>query len=376
MNVTTGHLADGREILFFDRAEVQRPVLDTRDLARVPTTAEIRYDALADEWVAVAANRQTRTHLPPAEICPLCPSTPERLTEVPEPDYDVVVFENRFPSFSEHAASGWRGTSHDLLDLRRPAVGRCEVVCFSPHHDESFASLSDDAARLVVDAWAHRTQALSALPDVAQVFCFENRGPEIGVTLHHPHGQIYAYPFVTPRTAQMLTSARAHRKRTGANLFGDVLAAELKADIRVVLQSEHWVAFVPVAARWPVEVHVYPRRQVPDLTALQDSERDDLAASCLVLLRALDNLFGVPLPYIAAWYQAPTRRDRDLAWLHLRVMSVRRAPDKLKHLAGSESAMGVFINDITPEDMAARLRSAVGSDPLAAAPDLSKEERP
>ncbi len=365
MKISEGRLADDREILFFDRFDVTRPIQDRRDLPPVHTSAEIRYDALADEWVAVTAHRQTRTHLPPAELCPLCPSTTERLTEVPEPDYDVVVFENRFPSFATAAGDGWEPTQTDPLDVRRPAVGRCEVVCFSSRHDGSFAGLSEDAARLVVDAWAHRTAALSARPDVAQVFCFENRGPEIGVTLHHPHGQIYAYPFVPPATQQMLGSARAFRDRTGDNLFGAVLSSELKAEVRVVLQSEHWVAFVPVAARWPVEVHLYPRRQVPDLAALDDRERDDLASSYLVLLRALDALFGVPLPYIAAWYQAPTRSDRDLAWLHLRVMSIRRAPDKLKYLAGSESAMGAFINDIAPEDMAHRIRSAIGTDPLA-----------
>jgi len=365
MRISEGRLADGREILFFDRTDVVRPIDDLRDLPSVETSAQIRYDALADEWVAVTAHRQTRTHLPPAELCPLCPSTTHRLTEIPEPDYDVVVFENRFPSFAEDAGRGWTPLDDDPMDVRRPAVGRCEVVCFSSRHDASFSGLADDAARLVVDAWAQRTQALSALPDVEQVFCFENRGSEIGVTLHHPHGQIYAYPFVTPKTAQMLTSARAYRERTGANLFGDVLAAELKAEVRVVAQSESWVAFVPVAARWPVEVHLYPRRQVADLAALDDAERDDLASSYLALLRALDALFGVPLPYIAGWYQAPTHGDRDLAWLHLRVVSIRRAPDKLKYLAGSESAMGAFINDIAPEDMAARLRSAIQAEPLA-----------
>ena len=365
MNIASGHLADGREILFFDRSNVERPIVDSRDLPPVRTSAEIRYDATADEWVAVTAHRQTRTHLPPTQLCPLCPSTADRPTEIPEPDYDVVVFENRFPSFAVQSAQGWEPSSDDPLDQRRPAVGRCEVVCFSPRHDASFADLDVDQARVVVDAWAHRTSALTALPEVAAVVCFENRGPEIGVTLSHPHGQIYAYPFVPPTLRTMLDVARRYRDRTGSNLFGDLLASELKADVRVVLQSEHWVAFVPVAARWPVEVHVYPRRQVADLTELDDGERDDLAAAYLRLLRGLDDLFGVPLPYIAAWYQAPTRADRDLAWLHLRVMSVRRAPDKLKYLAGSESAMGAFINDIVPEDMAARLRSTVGSEPLA-----------
>ena len=364
MRLTTGHLADGREILFFDRDEAApRVIEDERDLAPVATSSEIRYDVLADEWVAVTAHRQTRTHLPPADECPLCPSTPAFRTEIPEPDYDVVVFENRFPSFATTVGQVSPFVDQELF-ARRPALGRCEVVCFSSDHTGSFAGLAIEHARLVVDAWAQRTEALSALDEVEQVFCFENRGPEIGVTLHHPHGQIYAYPFVTPITERMLAAAHTHRERTGGNLFADVLAAELRADTRVVWQSPHWAGFVPAAARWPVELHLYPRRQVADLSELDDAERDDLAASYVQVLRGLDALFGVPLPYIAGWYQAPVRTDRDLAWLHLRLFSIRRAPDKLKYLAGSESAMGAFINDITPEDMASRLRVAIGSAPL------------
>ncbi len=365
MRATSGVLADGREIIFYDRTDVSRAISDHRDIEPVATSSEIRLDPLTGEYVAVTAHRQARTHLPPADQCPLCPSTETRLTEVPEPDYDVVVFENRFPSFAVDVVSV--PDDEDALLERKPAVGRCEVVCFTSDHTGSFARLAPEQARLVVDVWADRTTALSELPEVEQVFCFENRGPEIGVTLHHPHGQIYAYPFVTPKSRQMLESARNYRARTGENLFADVVAAELKAGDRVVLQTDNWVAFVPFAARWPVEVHLYPRRQVPDLAALDEDERSDLAEAYLVVLRALDELFGVPLPYIAAWYQAPVRTDRDLAWLHLRLMSIRRAPDKLKYLAGSESAMGAFINDIAPEDMAARLRSAVTSATLTSA---------
>jgi UDPglucose--hexose-1-phosphate uridylyltransferase len=364
VKVTSGRLADGREIVFFDRADdAERLVVDKRDLPVVETRSEVRYDVLADEWVAVTAHRQGRTHLPPADQCPLCPTRPDHLTEIPERDYDVVVFENRFPSFATDVPDV-AGQVDDPLFARRPARGRCEVVCFTSDHTGSFAALSVEHARLVVDAWAHRTQALSQLDVVQQVFCFENRGQEIGVTLHHPHGQIYAYPFVPPTSERMLAAARRHRDETGENLFAEVLAAELRAGTRVVWQSEHWAAFVPAAARWPVEVHLYPRRQVADLSALDDAERDDLAVSYLQLLRGLDALFGVPLPYIAGWFQAPVREHRDLAWLHLRLFSIRRAPDKLKYLAGSESAMGAFINDITPEDMAARLRDVVGSAPL------------
>jgi UDPglucose--hexose-1-phosphate uridylyltransferase len=349
---TVTHLADGRELIYFDESDAAvRDETDRRDLPPPPPASEIRYDPVLDEWVAIAAHRQTRTHLPPSDECPLCPSTPERSTEIPAYDYDVAVFENRFPSFSHR--EGVLDPPHlPGLSDTRPGYGRCEVVCFTADHNASFSSLTEARVRLVVEAWADRTAELAALPDVEQVFCFENRGEAIGVTLSHPHGQIYAYPFVTPRTRRMLATARRH-----GSLFADVLAAERSAKERVVAGNEHWTAFVPVAARWPYEVHLYPHRGLVDIPSLSGVERDAFAPVYLEVLRRLDGLFGLKMPYIAAWHQAPVRVDRDLGYLHLQVFSSQRAPGKLKYLAGSESGMGVFINDVRPEDAAERLRA-------------------
>lgn len=358
MKRTYGELADGREIIFFDSADdTVRTVHDTRELSVVSTSSELRYDPLLEEWVTIAAHRQSRTHLPAAEECPLCPTRPGHATEIPAADYEVVVFENRFPSLAQSCVESAMplGLVEDLTP-RRSGAGRCEVVCFTSDHDLSFSRLMPDRVRLVVDAWADRTTELSGLAEVEQVFCFENRGEEIGVTLQHPHGQIYAYPFVTPRSLQMLSSARRYQHRTRRNLFADILAAERANPIRVVAESPQWVAFVPPAARWPLEVHLYPKRQVPDLPALRDEERDDFAQLYLDVLRRMDALYDRPLPYIAAWHQAPVRIDRDAAYLHLQVFSVRRTADKLKYLAGSESGMGAFINDVTPEEAARQLR--------------------
>ena len=359
MKRTSARLADGREIIYYDQSDDQvRCLQDPRDLPDTATSSEIRYDPLLDEWVAIASHRQSRTFLPPADECPLCPSTDGRQTEIPSPDYDVVVFENRFPSLTTAAGPAGPLDGGDGPAERQAGVGRCEVVCFTSDHDSSFGELTPEQVRLVVEAWVDRTLELAQIPHVEQVFCFENRGKEIGVTLGHPHGQIYAYPFITPRTRQQLESARRHRERTWRNLFADVLEAELRAGVRIVTQSEHWVAFVPAAARWPVEVHLYPRRQVPDLPALTEAERDDLAHVYLDLLARLDGLYGSPLPYIAAWHQAPVRSDRDLAYCHLELFSTKRTETKLKFLAGSESAMGAFINDVMPEEAAQRLREA------------------
>ncbi|MEU4780192.1 galactose-1-phosphate uridylyltransferase [Micromonospora sp. NPDC023633] len=357
MKRTAIALADGRELIYFDeRDDAVRDQPDRRELPPPPPASQLRLDPLTDEWVAVAVHRQTRTFLPPADQCPLCPSTDGRQSEIPAPDYDVAVFENRFPSLSGRVAD--EPAEITPFTPVRPGVGRCEVVCFTDDHQASFASLPPRRVRTVLDALADRTAALAELPGVEQVFCFENRGVEIGVTLHHPHGQVYAYPFVTPRTRALLAAARRHADRTGGrNLYADVLAAERAAGDRVVAANEHWTAYVPAAARWPFEVHVAPHRPVPDIPALNYAERDAFGPLYLDLLRRFDGLFDLPMPYIAAWHQAPVRVDRELGHLHLQLFSIRRAKDKLKYLAGSESAMGVFINDIAPERAAELLRA-------------------
>ncbi|WP_433500282.1 galactose-1-phosphate uridylyltransferase [Sphaerimonospora sp. CA-214678] len=355
MKRTITHLTDGRELIYYDgRDDADHGASDTRDLPPRPLASELRRDPLLDEWVAVARHRQTRTHLPSAEECPLCPAHPG--SEIPSP-YEVAVFENRFPSFSFNTGQGAETGGHDDvggLSEVRPGIGRCEVVCFTADHNASFSSLGDDRVGLVMEAWADRTAELSALPGVEQVFCFENRGAEIGITLPHPHGQIYAYPYVTPRTRRMLDTAARY---PGGNLFADVLAAERRGP-RVVAANEHWTAFVPAAARYPFEVHVYPHRRVPDIPALAAEERAAFGPVYTEVLRRLDGLFGVAMPYVAAWHQAPVSHRRDLAHLHLQLFSIRRAPDKLKYLAGSESAMGAFVNDVLPEEAARMLRQA------------------
>ncbi|MFI0421687.1 galactose-1-phosphate uridylyltransferase [Spongiactinospora sp. 9N601] len=357
MKRTVTELADGRELIYFDRREdADRAAPDKRDLPPRPPASELRRDPLTDEWIAIAGHRQGRTFLPPAGECPLCPSEPGRLTEIPAASYDVVVFENRFPSFSDQPGG------HPVvggLSEARPGTGRCEVVCFTDDHDASFADLAPGQVELVMAAWADRTAELSALPGVEQVFVFENRGPEIGITIGHPHGQIYAYPYVTPRTRRTLEVAARHAERTGRNLFADVLAAEREAGVRVVAANDHWTAFVPAAARWPYEVHIYPHRRVPDLRGLDAAERAAFGPLYTGVLRALDGLFGVAMPYVAAWHQAPVATGRELSHLHMELFSIRRASNKLKYLAGSESAMGAFVNDVSPEEAARLLRAMV-----------------
>jgi UDPglucose--hexose-1-phosphate uridylyltransferase len=360
--ITSTRLSDGRELIYFDdahapKARTAETTTDHRGLPARGEPGEVRFDALTGEWVAVAAHRQSRTHLPPADQCPICPTTASNPSEIPADDYDVVVFENRFPSLGPAlgpvpGAAAW-GT-------KVPAYGRCEVVAFTPAHTGSFSGLTEARSRTVIEAWAQRTEALSALPGIKQVFPFENRGADIGVTLHHPHGQIYAYPYVTPRAGVLGAAARNFYDAADGRetLTGSLLRSEREDGSRMILEGENFSAYVPFAARWPLEIHLVPHRQVPDLAALGGEEKDELAHVYLDLLKRLDALYPTPTPYISAWHQAPLDSLlRPASYLHLQLTSPRRAADKLKFLAGSEAAMGAFINDTTPESVAERLRN-------------------
>ncbi len=348
-------LSDGREFFYFDdHPGIVRDARDRRDLPPHRPHSEIRYDPVLDDWVIVAAHRQTRTNLPARSECPLCPTRGEYLSEIPADDYHVVVFENRFPSLGGVAEGG------EIIDgtsRRKSGVGRCEVVCFTSEHGSSFTALSRERLGTLAAAWVDRTIELSKVPGVEQVFIFENRGAEIGATLEHPHGQIYGYPFVTSRTSRALASALRFREEHGACLFCTMVGDESKSGIRVVRETEHFVAFVPAAPRFPYEVHLYPRRHLPDLAALSDVELAEAMDLQVDLLQRFGRLFDKPIPYMAAWHQAPVRVGRDLSHLSLQLLSPQRAPSTLKFFASSESAMNAYTMDVLPEAIAERLRS-------------------
>lgn len=318
--------------------------------------SELRWHPLRREWVITATHRQDRTFLPPPGHCPLCPTRPgAEPTEIDRPDYDIVVFENRFPSLSRHPPDPQvEGTR---LTPVAPAFGRCEVVVYTPRHDVTLAEVDVRRIRHLIAVWADRTRELSAVEGVAYVYIFENKGESIGVTLHHPHGQIYAYPALPPVPAAESVAGREHRERTGGCLWCDLVEQEREDGRRVVLESEHWQAVVPFYARWPYEVHVTPHRHLGWLHELRPAEVEDLARTLKALLLKYDGLFGFSLPYVMAIHQRPTDGgDHDGYHLHIEFYPPNRTERKLKYLAGSEAGAGAFINDTLPEETAVRLR--------------------
>jgi UDPglucose--hexose-1-phosphate uridylyltransferase len=309
---------------------------------------ELRFDPLRREWVAYATERNDRTFLP-TEFCPLCPTGAGGASEVPLETFEIVVFENRFPAFGPDR--------HDGRPRRPPTTG-CEVVVYTPEHDLTLAQLPAERVRLLVDVWADRYCELGSRAEVAYVYIFENKGEEVGVTLHHPHGQIYALPFVPPFAEAELDASREHLAGRGACLHCTQLALE-ESGPRVVMSEGSMAAFVPRSARWPYEVHLYPRRHVASIADLDDGERSDLANALSRLTGTYDRHFGFSTPYVMAVHQAPTDgREWPEAHLHVEFYPPHRRGDRLKYLAGVELGAGTFVNDTRPEDTAAQLRRA------------------
>jgi UDPglucose--hexose-1-phosphate uridylyltransferase len=319
--------------------------------------SELRWHPLLGEWVITATHRQNRTFFPPPDYNPLAPTRPGGFpTEIPAPDFDIVVFENKFPSLqAEPPAPAAEATP---LSPVAPARGVCEVVVYAPDAHATLATLPVRKIEHLVEVWTDRYKELGALPFIQFVYIFENKGREIGVTLTHPHGQIYAYPFIPPRLQTELDACARHQQATGgANLLEAVRDQELANGQRIVLENDHFVAFVPFFARYPYETWVLPKGPRRSLADFALDEPCALAKLLKALLTKFDNLFGFSLPYVMAMHQAPTDgKDYGHYLWHIEFYPPHRTRDKLKYLAGSEAGAGAFINDTLAEDKADELR--------------------
>ena len=306
--------------------------------------SELRFNELRDEQVVYAIHRQERTFLPPPDHCPLCPTRAGGArTEIPFEAFEIAVFENRFPAFEA-------------------PLGAAEVVVYTDQHEGSLATLAPRRAEDLMWVWRHRYLELGAREDIDYVMIFENRGVEVGVTLHHPHGQIYGYPFLPPVPALELAASA----RLGGCAPCELLRDELDDGRRVVYENQRVVAYVPFAARWAYEVHVTLRAHRPSLLDCDADELRLLASALQALVRGYDALFDKPFPYVMVVHQAPTTPAPDPAaasapvgHLHVEFYPPLRTADKLKYLAGSEQGAGTFISDTLPEESAVALREAI-----------------
>ena len=322
-----------------------------------PTNANphLRWHPLRGEWITYATHRQDRTFLPPAEYSPLKASDDaQHPTELPLGNYDVAVFDNLFPSLSLAA--------HDPPVIEGsptlPGLGHCEVVVFTQDAHTSLGRLPAEHIELLLEVWGERYLELGKIPEIKYVLPFENRGVEVGVTLHHPHGQIYAYPVVPPIPARELELQKAHLQQHGRGLLEDLIKAELQSGRRLIFRGQYVTAFVPVCARYTYEVWIAPNRPAESLSDLTPVERREFALALKTVLLKYDGLWNKPFPYLMVFHQAPTDGEpHPEAHVHLEIYPPYRTPQKLKYLAGTELGAGFFAVDSLPEDKALELQS-------------------
>jgi UDPglucose--hexose-1-phosphate uridylyltransferase len=323
--------------------------------------SELRWHPLLGQWVITATERQDRTFLPPKDFCPLCPTQPGAFpSEISEADYEIAVFENKFPSMRYESPSP--AVEGSELEPVRPSVGICEVVCYTPNHEGTLADQPIQKIRQLIQVWTDRFDELGSKPEIEYVFCFENKGKAIGVTMFHPHGQIYAYPFIPPVIEKELEQTTKYFNEKGRNLLIDIVESEIEDGRRVIAQNDSFAAYIPFFARYPYEVHITARRPgVGSFLEFTEEDRANLALTIKQVICAYDKLWDFSLPYIMSIHQRPTdgKNYTDIFQFHIEFYPPNRTKEKMKYLAGSESGAGAFINDTLAEEKAEDLRQAL-----------------
>ena len=315
---------------------------------------ELRYYPLLDTWTMVATNRQNRPHLP-ADWCAFCPG-PGKL--VP-PHYDVLAYPNDFPTLSQNPEPIRK--SNNKVFKSTEAYGKCEVLLYSSEHTRKIYELSDDHVLKIVELWTSRYKELSKDPRIKYIFEFENRGEEVGVTMPHPHGQLYAYSWIPEKIKNELTNCKKYFKEHGTNLFKDLNEAEKKYKKRVVLENKTFLAYIPYFTDYPFGVFIVHKKLKLNFADFTLSEKKDLATILKKLVKGFDKIYDRPFPYIMSIHQSPVNSPRykdctDYYAFHIEFYPPLRAKDKIKWYAGSEMGAGAAANPLDVDECAALLR--------------------
>ncbi len=309
--------------------------------------SQLRWHPLLRQWVAVSAHRQNRPQMP-QDWCPFCPGS----GRVPD-QYDVFLYPNDFAAFTQESAPF---EPVEELNGVTGARGSCDVVLYSPDHNLAPSALTVEQWGKVIGLWRRRSAELMAREDVAYVSAFENCGVAIGVTMPHPHGQIYSFPFLPPLVARELESAAAHWKEHGECLYCRILREETEDGRRVLAANGGFTAFLPFFGRFPSEIHIYSRRHFGSLADMTDEETGEFAAMLSVVRKKYDALYGFLMPLMMLIRQAPAKGAAGFHF-HVEFLPVQRSATKLKYLAAVETGNGTFLNDTRPEEMAERMRA-------------------
>ena len=312
---------------------------------------ELRWDPIQDKWIIVSGTRKDRPVT--GQVCPFCPGA----DEVPKTNWKVLSLPNKFPALLADPPAP--DVSLDKLYRSKPAKGGCEIILYTPDHDGSLANLSLEHIQSVIELWTARFKDLGERDYVRYVFIFENKGREIGTTLDHPHGQMYAFPFIPPLIKKELSTSRRYWKRHRACLFCKIKEKERYDKLRLVHENEGFLSFLPFFAHWPYGVHIYPKRHVQALTDLTARERQSFAAELKEVLTRFENLFDARFPYMMALHQRPCDgKSYPYYHLHMEFYPPYREKGKIKYFASVETGAGVVTFDYSPEMKAKELREA------------------
>ncbi len=314
--------------------------------------AELRKHPLTNDWIMIASHRQNRPQMP-KDYCPFCPGS----GKVPD-EFDVYKYDNDFPALRQDPPTP-DDVATDFFETA-PAYGKCEVILYSSNHTITLPELPTEHIVKLVDLWAERYAALSKDENIKYVFIFENRGDVVGVTMPHPHGQIYGYSFVPKKLELELENAKKYRAEKNSCLFCDWLKAEQEAASRIIFTNEHFTVFLPFFSEYPYGAYIMSNRHVSNITQFTAEERESLAETLRCTTGMLDSLFGFKFPYMMCMYNEPVNGDpvSDDYHFHIAFYPPMRSADKIKYNASSETGAWAHCNPTCPEDTAEELREA------------------
>lgn len=320
--------------------------------------AELRWNPMIKDWVMIASNRQNRPQMP-KDWCPFCPGS----GKVPD-DYEVFAYDNDFPALTQNPPTP-DDVATELFKVK-PSHGKCEVILFSPDHHGTLKDLSDSHMHKLVDLWRTRFEAMRADKKIKYIFIFENRGDVVGVTMPHPHGQMYGYSVLPKKIELELDSAKEHYEEKGECLFCRMIAEEKACGKRIIHENEDFVAYIPFFADYAYGVFIAAKSHKNNISDFNSREQENLGRIMRDISGMYDNLFGFNFPYMMCMHNAPVNNeDPKYSQLdkyfhfHIEYYPPLRAADKQQFQASSETGVWAHCNPTAPEEKAEEMRAAL-----------------
>ena len=313
--------------------------------------AELRWHPLIKDWIMIASHRQDRPQMP-KDWCPFCPSGGK------VPDYEVMEYDNDFPALMQNPPQP-DPVANDFFKVA-PAYGKCEVVLYSPQHTITLPELPESHVRKLVDLWIERYELMIKDENIKYDFIFENRGEVVGVTMPHPHGQIYGYSYIPKKLELELEACKEHHDAHGECLICKMLEEEKAFEQRVIFENEDFTVILPFFSEYPYGVYILARNHKQNLSQLSEREKDSLAGIVRQTVGMLDSLFDSPFPYMMCMYQDPVNSGdySEHYHFHIAFYPPMRSQAKQKFNASSETGAWAHCNPTAPEEKALELRAA------------------